>query len=247
MKNNRIGILLLITSFFFSVSAQNDGYVNIDSSEYLIIDSISILNGSFESFDENVEDIYYNSTEQKKISGWQDFGFSNETPASLHEEGGRQWWGVTESPQHGQHFLSMVTRANDTYEGIYQMLDQTLQPDQTYFFSLHGSQSKSFKSPTSNTKSGGPKQISFKRPITFRIWNFDPKNGPIYNAHNKLELLYESEAIDHQDWKKYSVEFVPKKEVRGILIEAFFKTPAIMPYFGHILLDNVSSIYLLEK
>ena len=47
--------------------------------------------------------------------------------------------------------------------------------------------------------------------------------------------------IRHRSWKRYKVEFVTKKKVNYILLEAFY-SEGRFSHQGNILIDNISSI-----
>src|SRR5690606_25011633 len=52
--------------------------------------------------------------------------------------------------------------------------------------------------------------------------------------------------IDHTYWKQYNFRFEPRKSHSFITIEAFYKTPTLVPYNGNVLIDDASSILIIE-
>ncbi|MEZ4906520.1 MAG: OmpA family protein [Saprospiraceae bacterium] len=59
---------------------------------------------------------------------------------------------------------------------------------------------------------------------------------------SKDQLLAESPLIDHTDWKQYIFKFKPNRNYQYFMLEAFYKTPNLMPYNGNIILDKASDI-----
>jgi outer membrane protein OmpA-like peptidoglycan-associated protein len=59
---------------------------------------------------------------------------------------------------------------------------------------------------------------------------------------DKAELLGETPAISNIDWKKFNFVFQPQKTHKYITFEAFYKTPTLESYNGHVLVDNLSDI-----
>jgi outer membrane protein OmpA-like peptidoglycan-associated protein len=59
---------------------------------------------------------------------------------------------------------------------------------------------------------------------------------------NQRELLAESVPISNGEWITFEFEFRPTQNHRYFTIEAFYKTPILFPYNGHILVDNASNI-----
>jgi outer membrane protein OmpA-like peptidoglycan-associated protein len=60
------------------------------------------------------------------------------------------------------------------------------------------------------------------------------------------ELLAESEPVSANSWKQYTFKFEPVMDQRYITIQAFYKTPVLVPYNGHVLVDNLSPIILMS-
>lgn len=59
---------------------------------------------------------------------------------------------------------------------------------------------------------------------------------------DKAELLGESPPVNNIEWKQYKFLFHPQKTHKYITIEAFYKTPILESYNGHILVDALSDI-----
>jgi len=167
----------------------------------------------------------------KAPRGWYDCGRMNfplETPPDTHPSG---QFLVQTQPQDGGSYLGLVVRENDSWESVSQRLSRPLTPDMCYDFAIHLARSQYYQSKLRDTKI----DVNFTAPLKLRIWG---GNGYC----NKAELLAESKLIINHNWKNYSFEFKPKQRHSYIIIEAFFKTPAIRPPNGNILLDNASAI-----
>ena len=98
--------------------------------------------------------------------------------------------------------------------------------------SAHMSQAKEYIS--GSRRSG--RLVDYSEPIVLRIFG-----GNSYCEFN--ELLYESEVVDSYEWSEYLIEFSAEQSHSFITLEAFYKTPILESYNGHILLDALSPIY----
>jgi outer membrane protein OmpA-like peptidoglycan-associated protein len=199
-------------------------FVHFGYSQYL--DTVYVGNGSF-------EDVPRNGGEFRiPISGWYDCGtlkFPTESPPDIHPGG---FWENNINAFHGKTYLGMVVRDNDSYEGVGQRLTKVLERGKCYEFSVSLAQSSKYWSQSKLTS----QKANYIRPCVLRVWG---GNG----FCTTKELLAESPPVNHEDWKTYNFSFKPKEEYRYILIEAYYKTPVILPYNGHILLDNISHFY----
>ena len=188
-------------------------------------DTVFVSNGSF-------EDIPRNGSERIPISGWYDCGvlrFPSETPPDIHPGG---FWANEVNASHGKTYLGMVVRDNDSYEGVGQRLSQVLQKGKCYDFTLQLAQSSKYWSKSKLTN----EDVNYIRPCVVRIWG---GNG----FCTTKELLAESAPVNHEEWKTYEFTFKPKEDYRYILVEAYYKTPVILPYNGHLLMDKMSHFY----
>ncbi len=227
--------------------------MSFDSSKY-IIQSILVLlglslssnidgqlvrlkNGSFE--DEPRQggfDSFNRRTEPP--SGWFDCGavhFPNHTPPDIHR-GGTGFWENEISTHDGKTYLTMVVREDDSYESISQKLTGTLKGGQCYQFSIYLAQSPKYLSGT--RRSGNVKQ-NFTQPTVLRVWG-----GKV--TCNQGELLAESEPVDHANWQEYKFTLEPSSDYQVITLEAFYKTPVLFGYNGHICLDGASHFRLID-
>lgn len=170
------------------------------------------------------------------IKDWFDCGlsrFPGETPPDIHPTPDTAW-SVTQGPVRGTTYLGMVVRGNDTWESVSQMLNGTLQAGHCYAFSIFLSQSKVYLSGTSWKKDVSELE-NFTTPVVLRIWGGRSLCG-------RQELLEESPVVNHSHWQKYSFKLEPDRDYSHITLEAFYKTPVLVPYNGNILVDGASDI-----
>ena len=142
---------------------------------------------------------------------------------------------VWNEPFNGNTYLGMVTRDNDSWESVSQRLNRSLKRGECYTFSFKASYANNLISQSRMTN----KEVLYNKPIKIRIW------GGTGYCH-KAELLDETPLIDHTDWKQYNLRFEPRKSHSFITIEAFYKTPTLVPYNGNVLIDDASSILIIS-
>jgi outer membrane protein OmpA-like peptidoglycan-associated protein len=172
------------------------------------------------------------------IKGWHDCGltkFPGESPPDIHPVPATAWE-VSKDAYDGSTYLGMVTRYNDTWESLSQALSVPIQGGTCYSFSAFVSRSEQYKSGTARSQTV---LENFVRPAVLLIWG-----GNFFC--DKAELLGESPAVANTDWKQYKFLFRPQRTHKYITIEAFYKTPILEAYNGHILLDAMSDIVPVE-
>ena len=169
--------------------------------------------------------------------GWYDCGrvnFPNETPPDVHPVLDNPSFEVTKRAQDGDTYLGLVVRENDSWESVAQRLSTPLEAGKCYTFSIYLATSKIYKSSIR----GSDRRINFTEPLKLRIWG-----GKGYC--NKGELLAESGIVTNSDWQEYTFKFEPRQRANYIVLEAFFKTPQLVPPNGNLLLDNASPIQMI--
>ena len=190
-------------------------------------DTVRLTQASFEQ-----EAHRGNKAASSSIEGWFDCGmvfFPNESPPDIHPG---EFWEVNLPAKHGDTYLGMVTRENETYESISQKLQKTLQAGNCYSISLYMAQSAKY---ISASRLEANKMVNHAEPTILRIWG-----GGEYCR--RQELLASTVAIDHQDWKRYDLTLSPTENINSITVEAYWDVPVVTPYAGHILLDHMSPI-----
>ncbi|MEM6963353.1 MAG: hypothetical protein AAF573_01225, partial [Bacteroidota bacterium] len=167
--------------------------------------------------------------------GWYDCGYLNfplESPPDIHPVLDKPSFGVDRAAYDGKSYLGMVVRENESWESIAQRLVRPLEAGKCYSFSIHLATSDTY---LSSLRGAGDREVSFTEPLKLRIWGGTGLCG-------KDILLAESTLIKNKEWKEYSFKFEPKRTVKYLILEAFFKTPTLSPPNGNILLDNASPI-----
>ncbi len=167
------------------------------------------------------------------IRGWEDCGamlFPGESPPDIHPH--PEAWQVTKPPEDGVTYLGMVVRDDETHESVSQAFSAPLKAGQCYAFSVWLCRSESYYSPRNPEDAV---EYPFTNPTVLRIY------GGKSLCHSG-ELLAESEPITSHTWKQYTFKFEPAMDQRYITLQAFYKTPVLAPYNGHILVDNLSPI-----
>lgn len=161
-------------------------------------------------------------------SGWYDCGQMKDSPPDVQPGS----WEVSTAPKHGSSYLGLVVRDNETWESVGQRLSRPMEINQCYELSMDLSKAPKYlsKSPMSIDV------VDFATPACILIWG-----GNGYCA--KSELLAKSTIINHSRWVGYNFRLSPTKgNYSFILIEAYYKTPVLFPYNGHVLVDNLSAI-----
>lgn len=135
-------------------------------------------------------------------------------------------WGIRFTAQDGKTCVGLVTREDGTSEDISQILSESLKGGTCYTFSIYLAHT--------------PKYVGYNHPVRLRIWGGSGRG-------KKEMLLASSPLIDHSDWRKYSFQFVPARDMRYITFEAWFGPGITFRYKGNILLDNCSAIEKCER
>ncbi len=189
-------------------------------------DTVFLNNASFE------DEPHQGNANFPHIRGWIDCGtriFDGESPPDIHPQ---NFWDVTAAAQHGKTYLGMVARYNETYEMLGQRVNTPLMADKCYTFKVQLSMSNVY---LSNTHRNQTTKESFTTPCVLRLYG---GTGECVET----QLLAESEAIDHSDWREYEFLIQPKREYRYLMVGIFYKTPSLWAYNGNILVDNISPI-----
>lgn len=162
------------------------------------------------------------------VQGWNDCGSAGETPPDVQPG----FFGVSMQPSHGQTYLGLVVRDNETWEGVWQNLSTPLKKDFCYEFEVSLCRSERLISQTKLTQ----QPANFNKPVHLRVWG---GNG----LCSRAELLYITDPIDNLNWMRHTIPLKPQNNsYTSILIEAYFQTPTMFPYNGNLLVDDLSPI-----
>jgi len=216
-------------------------FIGFSVISYSQMDVIKLNNPSF-------EDTPRKGGASKKIKGWYDCGlidFPKESAPDIHPGG---YWGVKNEPYNGNTYLGLVVRDNETWESVCQKLatkDEDLTPmlgGKCYRISITLLQAENYVSG-SRLHSIQPKDNSqiynYTTPVVLRLWG-----GNSYC--NKRELLAVSNPVINSEWETIDLNFAPTIDYEFITIEAYYNIPVLVPYNGHVLIDNLSDIIQVE-
>ncbi len=161
--------------------------------------------------------------------GWLDFGFENETPPDIQPG----LFNCSVRPLHGNTYLGLVTRDNNTWERVGQQLESPLLKDSLYDFSLCLMASPFYFS-TSRMTHG---EVNYNGPVRLRIWGVNA-------AENIAELLAETPVVSGESWTRYNFSLTPVvKNLEIILLEACYGDAGRLTN-GNLLIDNCSAFTL---
>ncbi len=207
---------------FLAVLCHQNGFSQKDSG------MIYIINGSFEGLPRCCN----------PPEGWIDCGFKGETPPDIQpaDHGQERMFGVYKQAYHGNTYLGMVARDNDTYERVAQHLSAPLRKGKCYSFSIFLTRSPVYLSAMRDDAFQTKKP--FTTPLILKIYGGDGF------CHQK-QLLAESGPVSDTVWRKFEFEFSPKYDMSYLELEVFYKTPVLFPYNGNMLLDQASHITLI--
>lgn len=161
-------------------------------------------------------------------AGWFDCGFMGETPPDINPT---NQFEVLKEAFHGNTYLGMVSRDNNTWEAIGQELKTPLMKDVVYAFSIYLARSETYKSQSRKTG----ENVNFDSPVIFQIWA-----GNLWCR--KEELLGKTEPIKSKEWERFDFLFTPKSDYGYFILEAFYSDYPLKVYNGNILVDNASDI-----
>jgi outer membrane protein OmpA-like peptidoglycan-associated protein len=165
------------------------------------------------------------------ILGWFDCGkinFPAESPPDIHPNG---YWENNLPASDKRTYLGMVVRDNGTYESVSIRIDSMLEAGKCYRFSIHLAKAERYVSLSRITE----QKANYVTPAVLRIWGGS-------GFCNERELLAESEPVNNTSWQINTFEFRPKTNIRSLTFSAYYKTPALVPYNGNILVDGASDI-----
>ena len=121
--------------------------------------TIVLINGSFEG------------TPQpgNPPAAWIDCGFRAETPPDIQPQvpGREPFFRVTKPAYHGNTYLGMVVRENETYERVGQKLSRPLKKGRCYSFSIYLTRSLEYISASHMSST---ELKSFTTPVILRIY-----------------------------------------------------------------------------
>ncbi|MCC7244570.1 MAG: hypothetical protein IT269_02730 [Saprospiraceae bacterium] len=159
-------------------------------------------------------------------NGWLNVGALQTSPPDIQPG----QFEVSLAAQHGDRYVGLVTRDNNTWEGVGQVLNGSIKKGSSYGFSVWLSRSNVYMSLTPSGK-----MVNFNGPTILRIWG--------YNTRTKRdELLAESAPVGHSKWVKYNFVFKPTLDDYDEIDLMAYYAPGSELKPGNLLIDNCSDI-----
>lgn len=183
---------------------------------------IQLINPSFEDMPRH----------SKAPRAWSDCGFKGESAPDIQPSG---IFSVTKPAADGNTYLGLVVRDNDTWESVGQELSRPLEKGKCYSFSIALCRSELYVSISRLSD----QTANYTTPAKLRIYG-----GNAYCE--KKELLAESPLIANTRWQDYDFKLEPAKNYSFLILEAYYKTPTLVPYNGNLLVDNFSDIKVVH-
>lgn len=171
-------------------------------------------------------------------------------------------YGVNLPAMHGNTYVGLVARDNDTWEGICQQLEKPMKKDSVYAFNILLAHEDTFISVSQkNLKEGRLKHsafgvtleeflrreweeqayVNYDVPVVLRIWGGNQLCG-----HD--ELLAVSIPVSNTKWKQYHFELHPQQnDYHYLSLEAYYKDTHEPVYNGNLMLDACSPIIQINK
>lgn len=195
---------------------------------------ISVLNPSFEKYGVNTNN---------KLEGWNTCLYAEYSAPDVHTDGSFKWSNITPAFGGGS-YLGLVVRPDSTGENISQRLMSPLIKDRFYSFQIHLAKPERYLSrvrlsgTTKVNEELTETSISFANAVKLQVWGFSDTCEP-------GELLFETDPVDHIDWKAYDINFQASNNFQHLaFIPVFAKDRA---YAGCILLDECSPIFETDE
>ena len=172
--------------------------------------------------------------EAPMVEKWTDCGPLKETPPDVHTNSSN-FFNVEENAQHGNNFLGMVTRDNQTWESLSCQLSDTLYANTAYVLQLYAQRSAEYRSISKVTG----QSASYTTPSIIRIWGDN-----IICAKN--ELLALSHPVKNETWELYTFALQPKSHCTFLRLEVYYAEEGDYTN-GSVLIDNIQPIILAEE
>lgn len=159
--------------------------------------------------------------------GWMNAGMEQESPPDIQPCCFQVWMGAID----GKQFLGLVTRDNNTWEGVSQLLDGWLMKDSAYVFTVSLACSDRYISLSKMTN----EEANYNHPTVLKIWG--------YNTVTKQEeLLALSTPVDHKAWQAYTFVLQPKYAAYNQIDLMAYYASAFEKTNGNLLVDNCSDL-----
>ncbi len=133
---------------------------------------------------------------------------------------------------HGDYYIGMVGRDNETNESMGQVLAKPLEAGKLYEWSLFTCRSEKYESRSRLTK----QPASFCEPMILRIWGGKKKG-------RAEQLFAQTGPIENLGWQKICFVLKPKEPCEALFIEAAHSDlVSKTAYNGNVLIDAVGAV-----
>lgn len=166
--------------------------------------------------------------------GWTDCGFPGETPPDVHPDPKFEF-SVRMEAFHGKTYLGMVTRENETYESVGQLLSQPMEAGQCYELKIHLARSSVYLSRSRLT--GQPS--NYVEPIRLRIFGG-------YSICDKGEEIGRTGPIGNYEWEQKRIKLEPDADYTHLILQAYYPKATLIPSNGNLILDNAQPLMPIE-
>ncbi|WP_235297376.1 hypothetical protein [Portibacter marinus] len=234
IKNLSVAVFFSVITFMGTeISAQND--------------TILIRNASLEG--EPKAGSFFSHVFLKDWIDCTPYLFPKNTPPDIHPGG---FFNVTKEPKDGKTYVGLVARDDHTWEAISQKLEQPLEKGHCYSIELHLARSENYLSR--HYKDNANESVLIKkgnRLGTSKSNANESQNLPLiftlYGGTSACDgiLLTETQAIEHLEWKKYSLTFQATEDMEYLTFSVYYRSEEIPPYKGNLLLDQISPIVIV--
>lgn len=165
--------------------------------------------------------------------GWFNCAEGLTSPPDLHSHE-TSFFSVRDRAAHGNNYISMIARSNNTWEAIGQRLVKQLDKFHIHHIAFRAKHSRSMR--VYNVYNHNSER--YNQPLRIRMW---AGNTP----GSKKEFLGATQALDFKDWTKVSILFRPSRRYRYICFDAAYVSEDGAPYNGNVLLDRFSPISIV--
>jgi len=183
---------------------------------------LQVINPSFEDMPRH----------SRPPKGWSDCGFKGESAPDVQPSG---IFSVTKPAAEGNTYLGLVVRDNDTWESVGQELPRAMEKGKCYHFTIALCRSELYVSISRLSD----QTANYTTPARLRIYGGN-------SICDKRELLAESPVVTNTRWQDYAFKLEPSRNYGFIILEAYYKTPTLVPYNGNLLIDDFSDIRVLS-
>jgi len=162
--------------------------------------------------------------------GWTDCGFEGESPPDLFKGSGIHF-GLSRKAKDGDNGVCLISRIDNTWEGLGQKLPYALEKGKAHFLHLYAMRSPEYLATDRLT---GDKE-NFNKALQLYLWGSK-------EACESKALLGVSQLIENEYWEKINFAFIPDDSYQFLWFEVRYQANATDPYRGNMLVDHFSPI-----